>query len=189
MERNTITEEGKWLKRVTRGALGERWHVVRFGNDHLPYIENIFNYGFNIFTIYWKMISWILKFMGFWWNWFWIKSKYEGGYSENVRQTEKKWFFRSPGSSISRMTKLFGVRRDQISSYKPPMLDYTCGEHVVNTRWLNVKKCSKNVDFYHKNHHFLSIFSHLINACWPHVHRTCNPTFGAWRNSFDSFLF
>ena len=86
----------------------------------------------------------------------------------------KKWFSRPPEASISRMTKLFGVRRDQISSSKPPMLDYTCGEHVVNTRWLNVKKCSKNVDFLGKNERFLSIFSYLVNAfcpqsCSPHV--------------------
>ena len=27
------------------------------------------------------------------------------------------------------------------------MFDCTCGEHVVNMRWLNVKKCSKNIDF------------------------------------------
>ena len=34
----------------------------------------------------------------------------------------------------------------------------------------------------------MSIFSHLVNACWPHVDRTCNPTLGAWRNLFGPFL-
>ena len=36
----------------------------------------------------------------------------------------------------------------------------------------------KNDDFLGKNQRFWSIFSHLVNACWPHVHRTCNPTLG-----------
>ena len=106
---------------------------------------------------------------------------------QELTPAAKKWFSRPPEASISRTTKLFGVRRDQISSYKPPMLDYTCVEHVVNTRWLNEKKCSKNVDFYPKNQRFLSIFSHLVNACWPHVHRTCNPTLDTWRHCFGPF--
>ena len=43
-------------------------------------------------------------------------------------------FSTPPEASMSRMIKPFGVRRAQISSSKSPMLDYTCGEHVVNTR-------------------------------------------------------
>ena len=39
------------------------------------------------------------------------------------------------------------------------MLDYTCDEHVVNTRWLKAKKLlKKNVDFLGKNQRFLTIF-------------------------------
>ncbi len=60
--------------------------------------------------------------------------KIEGGYSENPHQTQKNRFLDPPEASISRMTKLFGIRRDQINFSKPPMLDYACDEHVVNTR-------------------------------------------------------
>ena len=54
----------------------------------------------------------------------------------------KYGFFHPPpeASTIGRMIKPFGMRRIQISFSKPPMLDYTCGEHVVNTRWVKVKK-------------------------------------------------
>ena len=95
----------------------------------------------------------------------------------------KKWFSRPPEASISRMTKLFGVKRDQISSSKPPMLDYTYDEYVVNMRWLNVN-APKTLIFTQK----IIIFSHLVNACWPHGHRTCNPTLGTWRKLFGPFL-
>ena len=74
------------------------------------------------------------------WKWRWL-------FREPTPNT-KKWFSRPPEASISRMTKLFVVKRGQISSSKPPILDYTCGKHVVNTRWLNVKKWSKKVDFF-----------------------------------------
>ena len=47
------------------------------------------------------------------------------------------------------------------------MLDYTCDEDVVNTRWLKAKQWSKNVDFSGKNQRFFTIFSLLVNACWP----------------------
>ena len=70
----------------------------------------------------------------------------------------------------------------------PPEVPLKKNAHVVNTRWLNMKKCSKYADFYAKNQRFLSIFSHLVNACWPHVHRTCNPKLGTCRNLFGPFL-
>ena len=101
---------------------------------------------------------------------------------------KKVWFSRPPEASMSRMIKSFGLRRVQISSSKSPMLDYTCGEHAVNTRRLNVKKFWKIVDFYAKNRRFLSIFSHLLNACWPHVPRTCNPTLVISTTLFGPFL-
>ena len=55
----------------------------------------------------------------------------EGCYSIKCRENK---VFSTPGASIGRMIKLFGVRRVQISSSKPPMLDYTYGQHVANTR-------------------------------------------------------
>ena len=94
---------------------------------------------------------------------------------------EKNMVFFTPEARIDRIIKPFGVRRVQISSSKPPMLDYTCGKHVINTCWLKEKKLSKNVDFYPKKQHFSTIFSLLVNACWPHVYNTCNPTLDAWR--------
>ena len=70
----------------------------------------------------------------------------------------EKYVFSTPEAIIGRIIKLFGIRRIQIRSSKPPMLDYTRGEHVVNMRWLKVKKLLKNVDFYPKNQSFLTIF-------------------------------
>ena len=45
---------------------------------------------------------------------------------------EKNMVFSTPEASIGRMMKPLEVRRVQISSPKPPMLDYTCGEHRVD---------------------------------------------------------
>jgi len=49
---------------------------------------------------------------------------------QRTHTRNKKMVFSTPEASISRMTKMFGVRKDQISSSKPPMLDYTCGAHT-----------------------------------------------------------
>ena len=46
---------------------------------------------------------------------------------------------------------------------------WACGQHALT-------KCEKMLKkrwFYAKNQRFLRIFSHLVNACWPHAHRTC----------------
>ena len=67
---------------------------------------------------------------------------------------EKIWFVPPPEAIIGRMIKPLGVRRVQISSSKPPMLDYTCDEHVLNMRLLKAKKWSKSVDFSAKNQRF-----------------------------------
>ena len=51
------------------------------------------------------------------------------------------------------MTKLFDVRRDQVSSSKSQMLDYTSGEHVVNLHALTKceqKKAEKTLTFTQK---------------------------------------
>ena len=148
----------------TLKVLGEWIRKVKLGY--------IFYSGFNQ-----NVIHFLKKCHNYIWRWL---------FREPTPDT-KKWFSRPPEASISRMTKQFGLGRDQISSSKPAMLDYTCSEHVVNTSWLNVKKVFEN-DFLGKNQRFLSIFSHLVNACWPHVHRTCNPTLGACRNLFGPFL-
>ena len=37
------------------------------------------------------------------------------------------------------------MRRIQTSSSKPPMFDYTCDEHVVNTHWLKAKNGQKTL--------------------------------------------
>ena len=66
-------------------------------------------------------------------------------------------------ASISCMIKSFGMRRVQISSSKLPMLDYMCGEHVVNTLTKS-KKWSKKVKLPAKAT-FPPIFSFLVNAC------------------------
>ena len=55
-----------------------------------------------------------------------------------------------PAHYCSRMTKLFGVRRNLISSSKPSMLDYTCGEYAVNACWLNVENAQKMLIFWVK---------------------------------------
>ena len=54
--------------------------------------------------------------------------------STACREKDMVFSTRCDRASIGRMIKPFGVRRVQISSSKPPILDYTCGEHVVNTR-------------------------------------------------------
>ena len=55
---------------------------------------------------------------------------------------KKIWFSPPPEASIGRMIKPLGMRRVQTSSSKPPMLDYTCDEHVVNT--VTLTKNEKN---------------------------------------------
>ena len=82
------------------------------------------------------------------------------------------------------MIKPFRVRVVQISFSKSPMLDYACGDDVVNTRCLQVKKLLKiktTLIFGVKSTFFI-MFSLLVNACWSHLPRTHNPTLGAWRN-------
>ena len=80
---------------------------------------------------------------------------------------KKMWFFPPPEASIGRMIKPLGMRRVQTSSSNPPMLDYP------------------------KNQRFLTIFSLLVNSCWPHVHHTCNLILGVWSSltiwSYDQY--
>ena len=61
---------------------------------------------------------------------------------------------------------------------------WTCGQHALTKSEKMVKKHW----FLPEKSTFFDRFSLLVNACWPHVHHTCNPTLGAWRNLFGPFL-
>ena len=87
--------------------------------------------------------------------------KHEGVYFILGVQRQKK-FCRPPEASIGRMIEPLGVRRVQIIASNPPMLNYTCDEHVVNTRWLKVKKWSTNVGRLEEPVWTLLIPNHLI---------------------------
>ena len=58
---------------------------------------------------------------------------FKRGYSINVLQTNKR-VFRPPEANNGCMIKPFEMKSVQISSSKPPMLNYASGENVVNTR-------------------------------------------------------
>ena len=98
-------------------------------------------------------------------NWRWLFHQRPVG--------KKIWFSPPPEASIGRMIKPLGMRRVQTSSSKPPMLDYTCDEHVVNTRWLKAKKKGqKTLIFWVKTNVFDNFFTfsqRVLITCSPYV--------------------
>ena len=77
------------------------------------------------------------------------KSICKGGYSENIRQTEKKCFFRSPDASNGPMTKLFELGGLQMIPSNPPISNSSGVTHIDHNRMSKFRIWQKWVKNYH----------------------------------------
>jgi len=86
------------------------------------------------------------------------------------------------------MTKLFGVRRDQISSSKPPQLDNMCGQHVVKINvfehFFTFSQCDWVEFTASVIYHLVVRRSYLVPSYTKQFDHTTITSFGGSRKSF-----